>query len=292
MADRMALDRSVRTFDRAGHLHIETAPISKANVSPYFGGEIPGHEALGLDPDRIYHLFRDPAELAKAAGTFTGKPIVLKHRPQTAADHSRDLTVGAVGEATFQAPYLRAPLVVWDGAGIEAIESKRQRELSCGYFYRADMTPGTVNGERYDGRMTEIVGNHVALVDAGRAGPDVVVGDRALPAWFVRFAASRRSTLQAKDQKMADPMNDVLQAEAVNLKMIEAFRAFLQPKLSTDDMQAFDLLWMPLMNTQVGNGDPMDFNGVLAGDRRTARPAAPAPGFSDRFPSAVPLKLG
>lgn len=39
------------------------------------------------------------------------------------------------------------------------------------------MEPGTVNGDHYDGRMVEIIGNHVALVPAGRAGPDVCVGD-------------------------------------------------------------------------------------------------------------------
>ena len=40
------------------------------------------------------------------------------------------------------------------------------------------MTPGvTPEGEKYDGVMRDIVGNHVALVREGRAGPDVVVGD-------------------------------------------------------------------------------------------------------------------
>lgn len=174
----IALDRaSVRSFDKAGHLHVEITNISKANICPYLGSEIPDGAALGLDPNRVYRLLRDPVELAKAAPTFTGKPLLLVHRPQTASDHSREITIGAVGEAVFDAPYLRAPLSVWDGEAIDLIERGEQQELSCGYFYRADMTPGTYEGEAYDGRMVEIAGNHVALVSQGRAGPDVVVGD-------------------------------------------------------------------------------------------------------------------
>jgi hypothetical protein len=43
------------------------------------------------------------------------------------------------------------------------------------------MTPGTSpEGEKYDGRMTQIVANHIALVEAGRAGPDVMVADSVL----------------------------------------------------------------------------------------------------------------
>jgi hypothetical protein len=37
------------------------------------------------------------------------------------------------------------------------------------------MEGGTFEGEDFDGRMTRIVGSHVATVSEGRAGPDVVV---------------------------------------------------------------------------------------------------------------------
>lgn len=40
------------------------------------------------------------------------------------------------------------------------------------------MEPGEFEGQPYDGRMTEIQGNHLALVEVGRAGSDVVVADR------------------------------------------------------------------------------------------------------------------
>ncbi|WP_082954059.1 DUF2213 domain-containing protein [Mesorhizobium sp. AA23] len=177
--DALAMDRnSVRSFDQDGHLRVEMTPISKANICPYYGREIPDFEALGLDPERIYRLYRDADELAKAAPTFVGKPLLLKHIPISAKEHPREAVVGALGDAVeFHAPYLMAPLSIWDGAAIALIESDRQKELSSSYRYRADMTPGTLAGESYDGVMRDISANHVALVEEGRAGPDVVVGD-------------------------------------------------------------------------------------------------------------------
>jgi uncharacterized protein len=176
--DTLALDRaSVRTKDQDGHLHVEQNPISKAVVNPYLGNEIPDWQALGLDPDRVYQLYRDPEELKKGAATFDGKPLLLIHRPQMASDHEREVVIGTVKNPAFDTPYLKADLVIWDGQGINLIESGEQKELSSGYRYDVDMTPGTADGVPYDGVMRNIRGNHVAIVRDGRAGSDVVVGD-------------------------------------------------------------------------------------------------------------------
>ena len=175
----LSFDRaSVRVSDVDGRLHVTVTNISKTNVCPYRGAEIPEWEALGLAPERIYKLYRDADELAKAAPTFNNIPLLSQHVPVSADDHQPDLVVGSTGtDAEFVAPYLRNSLVIWAAGAIKGVESGRQKELSSAYRYRADMTPGTVNGERYDGVMRDIVGNHVALVEEGRAGADVVVGD-------------------------------------------------------------------------------------------------------------------
>jgi len=178
-AELYAMDRaSVRTYDADNRLHVAETNISKANVCPYIGREIPDYEALGLDPDKEYRLLRDPEELKKAAATFNNLPLLSRHVPVSAESHQPDLVIGSTGtDATFAAPYLRNSLVVWARDAIDAVEGGIQKELSSAYRYRADMTPGTFNGEQYDGVMRDIVGNHVALVREGRAGPDVVVGD-------------------------------------------------------------------------------------------------------------------
>ncbi len=184
--DFVAFDRagapSARTFDKDGRMTVEGCRISKANVCPYYGREIPRAAQLGLDPNKIYMMYRDPKEMEKAAPTFRNLQLLVKHTKIDANDSKKDLTVGTIGNVAFDGNYLVAGhLTVWDNMGIALIESKQARELSCSYHYVADMTPGVSHdGVAYDGRMCEIMGNHVALVKHGRAGSDVYVNDEQI----------------------------------------------------------------------------------------------------------------
>lgn len=183
---QIATDRSMRRIDADGHMHVEMTNISKANVCPYYGREIPNGAELRLDPNAVYMLYRDPAELKAAASTFAGKPLLMHHVPITADAPSRDLWVGCIGTTVdFSHPYLRAPISVWTSEAIGAIEKhpddpESQGELSPGYRYTADMTPGrTPEGVAFHGRMRNIMANHLAIVHEGRTGPDVYVADEA-----------------------------------------------------------------------------------------------------------------
>jgi hypothetical protein len=174
----LAFDRSSRTIDADGRLHVAVSNISKAVVSPYYGREIPGYKELGLDADKIYQLLRDPDELLKGADSFNNLPLLDRHIPVSADDPKKQNVVGSTGtDAEFVKPFLRNSLVVWDAAAIAGIESGEQTELSCAYYYKPDMTPGEYEGVQYDGIMRDIVANHVALVELGRCGRDVVVSD-------------------------------------------------------------------------------------------------------------------
>jgi hypothetical protein len=181
---QVAMDRqSARSIDEQGFLHVEGCNISKACVSPYWGSEIPDHKELGLDPDKTYYLFRDPDELEKSASTFNNLPLMDFHVEVSAEELEdekvRGKIVGSTGtNAVFSHPYLQNTLVIWTAGAIHGVMSKEQTELSCAYRYELDMTPGEFEGVKYDARMKNIRGNHVALVDEGRAGPDVTVKDR------------------------------------------------------------------------------------------------------------------
>lgn len=178
--ERLAFDRaSVRSFDKVGRLQVAISNISKANVCHYYGREIPNAEALGLEPDKIYRLWRHPEELKKAAPTFNNIPLLCIHTPDFPGDPPREYRVGVThSSAAFDGTYLTNGLSVWDNSAIAGIETEEQEELSSSYQYVADMTPGTTpDGEEYDGVMRDIVGNHVALVETGRAGSDVLVAD-------------------------------------------------------------------------------------------------------------------
>jgi len=214
---KLAFDRSsVRTIDIDGRMHVELTPISKAQVSPYYGREIPGADALGLDPDEVYQLLRPADELEKAAATFNNLPLLSIHQPTSADEHPKEITVGSTGtDAVFNAPYLMNSLVVWDGESVRDIESDSKRELSCGYRYTPVLESGLFEGQSYDIRMTDIIGNHVALVPVGRAGPDVLVQD----------ANPFPPKLEQVDMKKLTP-----HAHAV----AGALRAFLTPLLAQD----------------------------------------------------------
>lgn len=214
---RLALDReSVRSIDpKNGHLRVSLANITKANVCPYRGDEIPGWQELGLDPDRVYQLLRDPEEIAKAMPTSNGVPILRQHKPVYASDHSHEDVIGSVGtEAKWSAPYGQNSLIFWDGDAIKDIDGGKKRELSAGYHYRPDMTPGNFGGTSFDGVMRDIHFNHVALVEDGRAGPDVVVGDSTenltmkptrLAAATLFLTGAHVSPILALDQKLTLP---------------------------------------------------------------------------------------
>lgn len=178
--DLMALDaESVRVKDADGYLHVSLTRITKANVCPYFGHEIPNWKEIGLEPDRVYRLLRDPDEIAKGAATSNGKPLLEIHKPTSAKAHATKLVVGALGtDAIYEHPYLFNSLVVWPQEAIDDVETEFKRELSASYRYKADMTPGNYEGQVYDGVMRDIVFNHVAQVEAGRAGADVAVADK------------------------------------------------------------------------------------------------------------------
>lgn len=177
------MDRATtrRRIDAQGFLHVADNPISKANVCPYLGAEIPGWQELGLDADRVYRLLRHPDELAKGAATFNNLPLLSEHVPVDADCIPDELIVGSTGShAAFDGTYLHNSIVVWKREAINNVDTERKRQLSSAYRYRPDMTPGNYRGLQYDGIMRDIVGNHVAQVFEGRAGPDVTVGDEAM----------------------------------------------------------------------------------------------------------------
>lgn len=182
----VAFDATARTYDKNGWLHISRSHITKASINPYYGREIPKGETLGLEPDRIYQMLRDPEELRRGAPTFARIPILNKHIVLSDFNsmeekEKKKYIVGTVGsDVEFLAPYLDADTSVWDADSIAGIESELQREFSCCYRYVPIMATGIYEGQKYDGIMTQIEANHLALVESGRAGNDVLAADTRL----------------------------------------------------------------------------------------------------------------
>lgn len=180
--ERVALDaESKRTYDDNGFLHVSISPLTRVQVAPYHGSEIPGWQSLGLDPERIYKGYRSAEELSKP-GTIesvNGIPIQLMHHMDYADAPAKATRVGSTGtDAAFHDPYLTNSLHIQDKKAIDRINDGSMRELSLAYRYKPIFTAGvSPDGEKYDFLMTDISANHLALVDEGRAGHEVLVYD-------------------------------------------------------------------------------------------------------------------
>lgn len=176
--------KSVRSTDRNGNLHVAFSHITKAQVRPYRGEEIPNWRGLGLDPTKIYKGYCPPEELSKkeTIESTNGIPIQLNHHADYADDPKKDTRIGSTGDqGKWNPPYLDNSLHFQDEDAIKRIKDGSMRELSLSYRYTPDFTSGTTpDGEDYDFVMRDITANHVALVEKGRAGRDVLVEDKEL----------------------------------------------------------------------------------------------------------------
>ncbi len=177
---KFALD-SRRKIDSNGFLHVSISNISKECVNPYYGYEIPNYKQLGFDRNTIYYALRKGEELEKASTSFNGLPLLRGHYVEHASNPQKEHRVGSLGtECKFMSPYLQNSIIVTDQEAINKIESGERLELSAAYSYIPLLEKGVFEGQNYDFIMTEIKGNHVALVEEGRAGPDIVVADEKI----------------------------------------------------------------------------------------------------------------
>ena len=167
-----------REIDPNGFLRVEMSNITKSQVRPYLGREIPDHEKFNLDPNKVYNVLCPKEELEKAAKTFNNLPLTREHIEVDVDDVPKEKIVGSLGDhATVDGKYLKNNLIIYDKKDIDLVLSGKKKELSCGYRYTPIRESGEYDGQHYDFKMTDIIGNHVALVKQGRAGRDVMVAD-------------------------------------------------------------------------------------------------------------------
>ena len=184
-SDLLVFDASsVRHFDENGNLHVAISPLTRVQVAPYYGFEVPDWERFGLDPKKIYYGYRCAEELSKpeTVSSVQGIPIQLRHHADYPDAPAKDTRVGSTGDnAKFEEPYLYCSLHIQDQTAINHINDGSMRELSLGYAYEPDFTAGTTeSGQKYDFIMRDIRANHLALVENGRGGPSVLVLDHSL----------------------------------------------------------------------------------------------------------------
>jgi hypothetical protein len=172
-------DASKRKMVPGTNFMIVPAFISCTGIQDYTARE------LGLEgTNRTIRLLRPAEEVFKpeSYSTFERQTLTNSHPDgDVTATNYRQVTSGDVHDVAPAADgvNLGANLYVKDASTIEMVVTYDKNQLSCGYSFVLDMTPGTTpEGENYDGVMRDIVGNHVAIVWQARGGPGLRVADK------------------------------------------------------------------------------------------------------------------
>lgn len=199
---------TTRELTPEGFLLCRNVPIARTGELLYGEGEVPvepGKDGI-IRINRGEDVLFDPKTIA----SFEGKDIVDDHPDEDVTPATwKDVTVGSVhnvrkGEGEF-ADCLVADLLIKDPDAISAVEEGKV-EISCGYD--AEYT----QDEAGKGRQTQIIGNHVALVDNGRCGSRCSIGDSAMKK-RVKFKDRIKAMFKARDAEGLEQVLDEMEDE-------------------------------------------------------------------------------
>ncbi len=165
------LSENISKREPEGYLLCLNVPVARTGTQEYLP------EELGLPAGGgMVTVHRLPGEVfsPETVASFEGMPVTNDHPPDGVdAENIRRLQRGHAHNvrrgAGKEADLLLADLILTDPCLIDAVLAGK-REISCGYTYELHEENG-----RYLQR--KIRGNHIAVVDAGRAGPRVSIRD-------------------------------------------------------------------------------------------------------------------
>lgn len=183
-ADALTLDAPRRTQD--GYMAVR-AKAARTGVYDYLASEPSIADALpeghSFKPTDVVKVLRDENTVFDQAAvrSFIGKPITDDHPHEAVTsdnwrEHARGVVMGAKWE---EGGYLAFDLMLTDADAIAKVEAGK-RELSNGYSAALEFGDFTApDGTKCHARQTSIIGNHVAIVDRGRAGSTCRIADAA-----------------------------------------------------------------------------------------------------------------
>jgi uncharacterized protein len=159
-----------------GFLVCLAVPIARTGEMEYDESEIPG---LDADNSGKIHVWRDEEEVFRpqTLASFEGKPITIRHPegwvgPENWSELAKGTMQNIRRGTEDQKDSILADLLITDKMAIELVK-QGLREVSCGYdcdYDQDDEEPGKAI-------QKNIIGNHLALVDQGRAGPEYAITD-------------------------------------------------------------------------------------------------------------------
>ena len=180
------LSENISKREPEGYLLCLNVPVARTGMQEYLPEELGlisnsefGTQNSELPPaGGLISVFRPEDEVfsPETMASFEGMPVTNDHPPEGVdisiiralqKGHAHNVRRGSGEESDL----LLADLIITDPDLIKAILEDGKREISCGYTYALCEENG-----RYIQR--QIRGNHVAVVDAGRAGHRVSIKDQ------------------------------------------------------------------------------------------------------------------
>lgn len=206
----LKLSENIRSTPE-GFLLCLNVPIARTGWQEYGQGETP----LEAGEDGLVRVYRSPEEVfrEKTIASFEGKAVTIRHPEQfVGPENWSSLAKGSVQNVRRSKDVdedgeesLLADLLITDDFAIKLVKNGL-REVSCGYEAEYSQT------EAGKGIQTNIVGNHLALVEEGRAGPAYAINDerRAADMDNKTLIERLKAKLGAKvvDEAMAEPKKD------------------------------------------------------------------------------------
>lgn len=237
LKDRLNIN-SERKYTDEGFL-VVPARISRTGIQEYLAVE------MGLqdrNPSDVIRVYRPEEEVFSdvSLASFANKPVTNNHPPELVnAANAKEYSVGHAGPSvTRDGSFAKTELFVIDAQSIADIESGKA-ELSNGYTADIDWTPGvSPDGEQYDAVQRNIKGNHIAIVERGRAGRDCRVADQ-LPNSGDKLAMAK-ITIDGVDYEVSDQAAQAVGKLHTRLKDAEmsAEEIEKEKKAKEDEMEA------------------------------------------------------
>jgi len=146
-----------------GFLYCKNSILGNVGVQKYLGKEI---GLKGEDADKVIEMVRDEESVFDevSMSSFEGKPITLFH-PKTKVNSKnyKKFLVGSIKDVKRDNENLASDIVLYDNYTIDKVMKGELKDLSLGYKAKViQMADG-----RY--KQTDIVINHLAIVEEGRA---------------------------------------------------------------------------------------------------------------------------
>ena len=287
------LSENISRREPEGYLLCLNVPVARTGTQDYLPEELglaPGSFSFATGPGGLVSVYRPEEEVfaPETMASFEGMPVTNDHPPDGVdVDNIRRLQMGhahnirrGTGE---ESDLLLADLIITDERLIEAILNGK-REISCGYTYELAEENG-----RYIQR--KIRGNHIAVVDAGRAGPRVSIKDKKpneRSTSTMKKSLTKLLARMAKDgdvEAVAEFIEEMIEgepeppAEAVAEVVEEVAEAAAEPEVVVETPEGTEV-----------TVDEDTISGIIERLDRLIELLTPAPAAADEDPEELPAE--